>query len=292
MSAAVASSPPAPSGKAGGADHSAVGRIHERQRTADPGIRGRQTAGVRRPEGRARHREGAEHPLLQHLVERLSGSPRSEHAEHLRAGAVEPRLARRGHQRQLREARQPGLRIGGRPGRRRPEGVQGPFGGRGHDRPRLRRDEHRTRHPHAPGEGQQITHGGPAGRGHGVVERAVRTTQHPTLGEFGEQPVERLVQFQRAVLGQAQHRRGGHRLAQRGNPEQRVGPHRGAAHRRLAGHEHAQAVPAGDGGHDAGYLSARRRRRDDLLDAGKSFRGECLGNAEILEGSNLPQARR
>ena len=99
----------------------------------------------------------------------------------------------------------------------------------------------------------------------GVGERSVRAAQHPPVRQLRQQPVHRLLQPEQAVLGQAQHHRRGDRLGDRGDPEQRVRPHRrpsdrhhprsshvplvAPAHRR----DHPRRVPPGHG------------RLDDLL---------------------------
>jgi hypothetical protein len=43
-------------------------------------------------------------------------------------------------------------------------------------------------------EGQQVAHGDGAVGGYGVVKRPVNPLQHLTIGQFGQQPIHRLVQ--------------------------------------------------------------------------------------------------
>ena len=74
---------------------------------------------------------------------------------------------------------------------------------------------------------------GQAGRGR-VGERPVRAAQHPAVGQFGQQLVDRPVQLERALIDQREHDRRRHRLGRRGNPEQGIGPHRRPADRRQA----------------------------------------------------------
>ena len=63
-------------------------------------------------------------------------------------------------------------------------------------------------------------------RRHGVVERPVEPLQHPAVGELGQQPIDRLVQPQLALLDQDHRRHRRDRLGHRGDAEDRVAPHR------------------------------------------------------------------
>ena len=58
--------------------------------------------------------------------------------------------------------------------------------------------------------------------GHRVVELGVDGAQHLAMGELGHQIVDRLVEAQDALLDQRHRRRGGDRLAQRGDAEDGV----------------------------------------------------------------------
>ncbi len=71
-------------------------------------------------------------------------------------------------------------------------------------------------------EREQVVDGDrPLGR-HGVVEGSVETSEHVSIGELGEELVDRTAQLEHPVLDEDHGRGGRDRLAQRGDPEDRV----------------------------------------------------------------------
>jgi hypothetical protein len=190
---------------------------------------------VGRPEAGVSHRERREEARAQNLGQRHPGGAGEQHAEHRRAGVVEPALARLREQRQGAEARDPGVGVGlgGWVGRADGSQVQIGLGGC-HHRPRSGRHKHLRHHPEAEGERQQIARRDGARRRHRVLERSVGAAQHAPVGELREQPVDRLVEGEEALVDERERGRRRDRLRRRGDPEDRVAPHRRAADRELA----------------------------------------------------------
>jgi hypothetical protein len=178
---------------------------------------------------------------------------------------VQPALARLRQQRQLAEPRQPGIGVGqgGRLGR--PERVQ--VRGRAHDRPGLVSDEHGALHAEAPGEGEQVAHGDRPPRGHRLLERAVRPDQHPTVGQLGQQLVDRPVQFEQAGVDQREDDGSRDRLGHGRDAEERVAPHRRPADGHHSCRRNVEDVAVRDAGHHARCLSLVNRARGDLVDS-------------------------
>ena len=90
-----------------------------------------------------------------------------------------------------------------------------------------------------------------------VVERCVDPSEHSAVGQFREQPVDRLVESEPAFLDEHHDRGRADRLGHRGNPEDRVAAHVSAvAERHLAEYE---CLNIGSVGNEADH--ARREAR-------------------------------
>ena len=183
--------------------------------------------GLRGPVGGVEHPEWLEQPCAEHLVERLPGGARHQHAQHRGAGVVQPALAGLGNQRQRAEARDPDICVRLRyPVRRADRRQTELLLGGGHDWPRRTRGEHLGRQAEAEREREQIASRDRARRRHGLLQTAVGAFQHLAIGQFGEQPVDRVVDPQQSFLDHRERRRRGDRLGDRRDPEQRVALYR------------------------------------------------------------------
>ena len=160
------------------------------------------------------------------------------------------RLAGLRHQRQLAQAAHVLVRAVGHGGIGRAEAHQVALGDGGQDRILVRRAEDDAE-PAA--EGEQVLHRDRALGRDGVVERGIGRAQHAAVRQLRQQPLDRLVHREPAVLHQHQRGDRGDRLGHRGDAEDRV-----AAHRPLAVVVHRAER------HDAGVVAlpppARRGR--------------------------------
>jgi hypothetical protein len=83
-------------------------------------------------------------------------------------------------------------------------------------------------HAEAEPEGEHVVQGDrPVGRDGVAVDRSPPVDEHPPVGELWEQVVDGIVEPQAALLQEDQCGDGGHRLAHRGDAEDRVPLHRG-----------------------------------------------------------------
>ncbi len=169
------------------------------------------------------HAQWIEHTTLQKALERLARSSLHQHPEDVRPGVVEPALPRLMHERQGAQALDPcvGGERRGRP--RRSERAQlqvflGSLDGIG---------AWWCHHGSEPQpEGQEVLDRDGTVRRHRVVELGVETPQDPSVGQFGQQVLDRVLQLHDAVVDEhhGSHRR--HRLTERRDPEDVVTPER------------------------------------------------------------------
>ena len=184
-------------------------------------VRRRQPLDVLSVEAGVAHAERGKDPSAQDLVVRRPDGSGAQHAQHVRAGVVEPPLTGLRQQGQLTEPGDPGIRVDEGVGLRRADRGEPGLRSRRDDRPRLGCHEHLQRHPEPERERQQPPHRHRSLGGNRVVERAVHPTQHPAVRELRQQPVDRLVQLEQALADQGQRRGRRDRLRRRRDPEQR-----------------------------------------------------------------------
>ena len=219
-------SPSPPSGNAGGRAHCpSAGSKHSRRPSSPGGVqcgpsRSRACAGTPKPVSRMP--SGPSTRSASTSGSGPAGGPRHQDAEHARAHVVEPALARLVRQRDRRHQAQPlvgrrrGLRLrrsGRQSGRRqRRERRRGPGRGEVDAQPEPER--------------QDVAHRDRPGRRHGARGRVRRVGEHDPVGQLRQQPVDRLLEGEDAVVDQREGGRGHHRLGHRGDPEDRVRRHR------------------------------------------------------------------
>jgi hypothetical protein len=123
----------------------------------------------------------------------------------------------------------------------------------------------------AEAKGEQVAQRDRPLRRHGVVERAVDALQDLAVGELRQPGVDRIIEAQLCLLDEHHRGRGGDRLGDRSDAENRVAPHRVLAAERL----HADrldmrlAAPA-DERDEAGHPAALDMAGHDLAHAGKA----------------------
>jgi hypothetical protein len=224
-------------------------------------------------EGGVLHAQGLEDALLVKGIDRLARRSGDEHAEDLRPGVVPPLVPRLVHERQ--GSHPPHPLVGSMRGHRR-RGSDGPEfeGGLGHqDRVILGRGQD---HAEAGAEGEEVAHGDGPVRGHGIVDRSVEAPQDPAIGQFGKEPVDRLVERQPSVLHQQQRGHGRDGPRHRRDAEQGIGPQRLTITNGGIADRLDVDVAAPSQRHD----DARHRPRVDvvghrLVEAGQSLRREA-----------------
>ena len=101
-----------------------------------------------------------------------------------------------------------------------------------------------------------------------IVERRAWTTQNLPIGKFGQEFIDRIPQAKFTLLHQHQRGDTDDRLGHRGNPEQRVAPHRrlrlGILPAQYVGmHRLAMAMNQGDHPGDGPGIDMRLHRRRD-----------------------------
>ena len=164
-------------------------------------------------------------------VVRTSGGSGAQHAQHMRAGVVEPPLTGLRQQGQLAEPGDPGIGVHEGVRLRRTDRGQPGLRRRRDDRPRLGCQKHLHGHPEPERERQQPPHRHRTRGGKRVVERAVHPAEHPAVRQLRQQPVNRLIQVEQALADQSQRRRRRDRLRRRRDPEQRSALNRPPADR-------------------------------------------------------------
>src|SRR5258707_560019 len=156
----------------------------------------------------------------QELPTFLTRDARKQHSQHIGSRVIHPLLPWLVHERELPQTAHPLIRRGHGRRARRPHAnlllirdLE--------DRIRLWR-RHQLSEAHT--KGQQITHRNGPLRGHGVVERPVKSLQDLALSQFWQPAIHGLVQPQLAFFHQDHRRRSDDRLAHRGNAEDGVAP--------------------------------------------------------------------
>ena len=198
------------------------------------------------------HSQRCEHPLLQEDVERLTGRPGDEDAEHVRSGVVQPPFARLVEEGQRRQPAHPLVRLG----RLLRFGRAAPM-------PRsLHRFEQRLGprrlevHADPETERQDVVHRDRPMRRDGVaLDRAPRVDEHPPVGELGKQVVDRVLEPEPALLDEDERGHRDDRLRHRRDAKD------GVAANRL-GFVHGSGCPRHrPRGRRRGPRARRRRRR-------------------------------
>ena len=240
-------------------EEAALGLVHDRRLAGRVGaVHGRQPVELfaRHVEAGVLHAERLEQPLLHEVAQAPAGCARDQHAGNVHAGVVEPHVARLVHERQ---AAEPLHELVGRLAEEVAARRHAGFLHRQLDRIFRRIDHHRA---DAGFQRQQIAQRDRTPGRNRVVERAVDALQDPAIGKLRQERVDRIVERELAFVDQDHRRSRGERLADRGDAEDRVAPHRRLARQILhaGGRDMGLAVPA-DQGHNAGGQALFHLRR-------------------------------
>ena len=243
------------------------------------------------------HAQRFEEAVLEKDAQWLACRARDQNAEHERGRVVLPPLARLVHQGQRCEVSDPVVGVVRRARVRLRHGEL-KFLRTLDDRirrikPRGLDDDEAIARP----KRQQILARDRAVGGNGLVDRAVHALQHAAGGQLGEQPGDRLVQRQPAVIDQ-EHRRGSKDgLGHRRDAKDRVPPHRPvAAERHGADHVDVDIVALGNQCHDARQAAILDPGRHRLVEPVKAGLGQrrglhTFGSAVALAYSGRPAVR-
>ena len=227
---------------------------------------------------------GSNTRCAEEVLERLTGGPGDEHTEHVGADVVQPSLARLVQQWQRPEPAHPLIGLG-RPLRLR-WAVSQPE--RTHRLEQWLRPRCREVHAEPEQERHDVADRDRSVRRDGLaVDRPSWLDEHPPVGQFRQQLVDRLVEAQPALLDQEQRADGDDRLGHRGDPEDGVTVDR----RRLAAGERA-------GKSDVEIVAARRQPGDPAdvtaLDVARHHVAQTLqprGIESTHTGSDVQGAR-